>query len=250
MGLLVVVGIIIFPGTTWHGVPTQSTLRAIIDASRLVGQQARLQVSPTPPLQPLMLAALTATWAAVFSAHALAFRAGSPLLARSPVALLAFADTVLDDFIKPIYGVEFLAAALVVIFADGVRRVQAWGPVWPGPGRSTRLNRTAGRGARRVAFAAVCVALVSPLLIPGFGSKALLNVSGHAHTGISIDALVSVANQLKGGDNVEAFTVQTPRPTYYRMEALPEFDGAVWNADPDPQLQEVAAGAPWDPSWA
>ena len=49
-------------------------------------------------------------WAAIFSAHALAFRAGSPLLALlPPVALLAFADTVLEEFIRPVYGVVFLA---------------------------------------------------------------------------------------------------------------------------------------------
>jgi transglutaminase-like putative cysteine protease len=244
VGLLVVVGILIFPGAGWHGVPTAGTVRAIVDASRLVGQQARLQVSPTPPLQPLMLAALTATWAAVFSAHALAFRAGSPLLALlPPVALLAFADTVLDDFIKPIYGVEFLAAALVVIFADGVRRVQAWGPVWASSGPSSRLSRTAGRGARRVAFAAVSVALVSPLLVPGFGSKALLDLSGHAHPGITVDVLVSVANQLKRDDTEEVFTVQTPRPTYYRLLALPEFDGVTWRPDPNPQTQVVTSGS-------
>lgn len=247
-GLLVVVGIVIFSGTTWHGLPTMQTVHAMLDASRLVGQQARLQVSPTPPLAPLMLAALTATWAAVFSAHALAFRAGSPLLALlPPVALLAFADTVLDDFIKPIYGVEFLAAGLVVIFADSVRRMQAWGPVWSGPGRAARLPTTAGRGARRVAAAAVGVALVSPLLVPGFGSKALLNISGHNHPGVNVDVLVSVANQLKRDETEEVFIVKTPRPTYYRLLALPEFDGVTWRPDPNPQTSDVASGSPLGP---
>jgi hypothetical protein len=247
-GLLVLVGVLIFPGTTWHGLPTTETLRAIVEASRLVSQQARLQVSPTPPLQPLMLAALTAIWAAVFSAHALAFRAGSPLLALlPPVALVAFADTALDDFVKPVYGVEFLAAALLVVFADGVRRVQAWGPVWTGPGRAARLTTTAGRGARRVAVAAVGLALVSPLLVPGFGSKALLDLSGRAHSGVSVDLLVSVANQLKREGSVEVFTVQTPRPTYYRLLSLPEFDGVTWRPDPDPQTQDVGSGFPLGP---
>ncbi len=100
--LLVAIGILIFPATTWHGLPTVDTLHAIGRAAALVGQQARVQVAPSLPLAPLMLAALTATWAAVFSSHALAFRAGSPLLALlPPVALVAFADTVLDQFVKP-----------------------------------------------------------------------------------------------------------------------------------------------------
>ena len=248
IGLLVAVGILIFPHTTWHGVPTMDTLRAIVDASKLVGQQARLQVSPTPPLQPLMLAALTATWAAIFSAHALAFRAGSPLLALlPPVALVAFADTVLDDAARPLYGVWFLIAALVVVFADGIRRMQAWGPVWAGSKEGTRLTRTAGRGARRVAFAAVSVALVAPLLIPGFGSKALIDLSGQSHPGVNVDLLVSVASELKQGDNIEAFTVQTDEPTYYRVLALTDFDGTIWRQDPNPQTQDAASGQPLGP---
>ena len=128
------------------------TMHAIADASKLVGQQARRQVAPAAPLAPLVLAALTATWAAVFSAHALAFRAGSPLLALlPPIALVAFADTVLEEFIRPVYGLLFLGAALLVVFADGLRRLQGWGPVWTGPGRNARLSATAGRSARGVA---------------------------------------------------------------------------------------------------
>ena len=53
-----------------------------------------------------MLAAVTAVWTASFSAHALAIRAGSPLLAvLPPIALVGFADTVLDDGARPVYAV-------------------------------------------------------------------------------------------------------------------------------------------------
>jgi hypothetical protein len=112
----------------------------------LIGEQARIQVAPTPPLKPLILAGIVAIWAALFSCHALAFRAGSPILSLlPPIALLAFADTVLEELIKPIYGVVFLAAALLVVFADALRRVQGWGPVWVGPGSRARLSATASR---------------------------------------------------------------------------------------------------------
>ena len=69
--MIAVVGFMVFPETTWHGVPTLETLRAMVDAAGLVGEQARVQVAPDGPSPPLMLAALTATWAAIFSAHAL-----------------------------------------------------------------------------------------------------------------------------------------------------------------------------------
>ncbi|MGH2630542.1 MAG: hypothetical protein ACRDHI_08285, partial [Actinomycetota bacterium] len=140
-GLTVAVGWLVFPGTTWYGLPTIETVLAVRDAAALVGEQARVQVAPSPPLAPLMLAAVAGTWASVFASHALAFRAGSPLLALvPPVALVGFADSVLEDAIRPVFGVLFLVAATAMLFADGMRRVQGWGPVWTGPGRGARLD--------------------------------------------------------------------------------------------------------------
>ena len=79
--LAAAIGLVVFPTTTWHGLPAPETLRHALNASRLIGEQARLQVAPTAPLKPLFLAGIVAIWAAMFSCHALAFRAGSPLLA-------------------------------------------------------------------------------------------------------------------------------------------------------------------------
>ncbi len=138
---------------------------------------------------------MVSLWAAIFSAHALAFRAGSPLLGLvPPVALVAFADTVLEEFVKPLYGVAFLAAALVVVFADGLARVQGWGPVW---GSGTRgVAATAGRGARRLAFTALGAALIAPVIVPGFGSKGLVDFGTPAEDRVAIDPFVSVQASL------------------------------------------------------
>jgi len=231
--LAVVIGFVVFPGTTWHGLPTLDTWRHVVAASHLVGEQARLQVAPAPPLKPLMLASILALWAAIFSCHALAFRAGSPLLALlPPIALLAFADTVLEELIKPLYGVAFLASALAIVFADGLRRVQGWGPVWTGPGSKARLSATASHGARRVAAAAVATAALVPLLIPGFGSKAIFDISStSAQDRIQIDPLVSIKATLTRKDPVEVFQVESDHASYWRMLSLPNFDGTTWRPD-------------------
>lgn len=231
--LAVVIGLLVFPGTTWHGLPTLDTLRHAFDASHMVGEQARLQVAPSPPLKPLMLASIVAMWAAIFSCHALAFRAGSPLLALlPPIVMLAFADTVLEEFVKPVYGVVFLAAALAIVFADGLRRVQGWGPVWTGPGSRARLSATASRGARRVAAAAVGTAMILPFLVPGFGSKAIFDISStNASDRVLIDPLVSIKASLTRKDPVEVFQVRSDAPSYWRMLALTTFDGDTWRPD-------------------
>ncbi len=49
-------GWLVFPETTWFGLPTAETLTAALDAAGRVGEQARVQVAPSPPLAPLMLA--------------------------------------------------------------------------------------------------------------------------------------------------------------------------------------------------
>lgn len=241
--MLLVVTWIVFPGTTWFGLPTSDTLTAAASSAAHVGEQARVQVAPTAPLQPLMLAAITAVWAAIFSAHALAFRAGSPLLALlPPVALVAFADTVLEELVRPQYGVVFLIAGLAVVFSDGLRRIQGWGPVWATHGSEGRLYRDAGRSARKVATTAVVAAMVAPILVPGFGSAGLVDLATvNEDQRIALSPLVSIASELKRSQPFEVFRVRTTRPTYHRMIALTDFNGSTWAPPQDRQGFPVEA---------
>lgn len=226
-GLALAIGLIVFPETTWYGIPTADTLRAALDAAAVVGEQARIQAAPAEPIGPLLLAAVVSLWAAVFSAHALAFRAGSPLLGLiPPVALVAFADTVLEEFVKPLYGVAFLAAALLVVFADGLARVQGWGPIWSSSRRG--VARSASPGARRLALTALGAAVVAPIFVPGFGSKAIVDFGTPAADRVAIDPLVSVQNYLTLATPVEVLRVTASRPTYIRLIASPDFDGVIW----------------------
>jgi transglutaminase-like putative cysteine protease len=242
-GVAIAVGLTVLPATTWHGLPTLDTLHAALDAAGVVGQQARIQVAPAEPIAPLLLAAVVSLWAAVFSAHALAFRAGSPLLGLiPPVALVAFADTVLEQFVKPLYGWAFLVAALAVVFADGLARVQGWGPVWSSSRRGVAAN--AGRGARRLAATALTAGLIAPILVPGFGSKAVIDLGTPSEDRVTIDPFVSVLNQLSRREPIPVLQLTSPRPTYLRLVSLPNFDGvAGWRPDPDAVGVAVPSGA-------
>ena len=167
--LLLAVSWLAVPHATWHALPTLTTVRSLGTLATLVGQQAREYVSPAPATPALVMAGAIAVWAAVFSCYALAFRAQSPLLALvPPLALVVFADSVLDDVTKPVYGVLFLVAALAVLFADSLRRIRAWGPVWSPVAGHDRLlpvgreqrppggcHRPDGRGARAAVRARV-----------------------------------------------------------------------------------------------
>jgi transglutaminase-like putative cysteine protease len=245
-GLLVVVGVVVFPTTTFYGLPAMDTLHAMRDAAGQIGRQADAQVAPTPPLAPLFLAAVTATWAAIFSAHALAVRAGSPLLALlPPVALVAFADTVLEETERPLYGVLFLATALLVVFFDALRRVQRWGPAWAWPGAGGGLASVTGRGARRVAALALGVATILPLTLPGFGTNAVIDLSsGSSGDSVRLSPLVSIKASLTLKDPVELFTVRSDRASYWRMASLDTFDGITWKATAGASETNVNAATP------
>ena len=244
--LVVAIGIFVFPATTWYGAPTLETLRQMGHAAAQVGEEARIQISPAPANDSLMLAAITAVWAAVFSCFALAFRAGSPLLALvPPVALVAFADSVLEDLIKPVYGLLFLIAALAVVFADSLRRIHGWGPVWSPPGSRNRLLPSAGRGARRIGAGAVILAAFAPLVLPGFGSKAVLDVSQlNTDHRVHVSPFVSIGAILNQDQNLDVFQVQSNQPAYWRMVALDQVDAnGAWNPAPE-QGQAVVPGHP------
>ena len=254
VGLALAITWIVLPQTAWYGLPSIHTLRAIGRSLEFVGQQARVRVAPTPPLPPLMLAAVTAVWTAAFSSHALAIRAGSPLLAiLPPIALVGFADTVLEDGARPIYAIILLAAALAVVFADGLRRVRQWGPVWSGS-RTRRLG-TSVRGSRPVAFAVIAAAVLVPGLLPGFRSGPLVDFSTSGDEGAGLDPFISIHAQLTDDEPVrDLFEVQTPDPQYLRMYTLDEFDGEGWrSSDPtgsDGQTLTVPTVLPQPSSYA
>ena len=237
--LIVVLAVAVFPSTTWFGAPTLETLRQIAHGAALVGERARTQVSPASPHDTsLMLAAMTAVWAAIFSCYALAFRAGSPLLSLvPPIALIAFADSVLDAFHKPMYGVVFLLAALSVLFADSLRRIQSWGPVWSSPGARNRLLPSAGRTARRIGAAALVLAALSPLIVPGFGSKAVFDLSSiNSSKKLTISPIVQIGALLNARKAFPVFTIQAAQGSYWRMAALEHLDPATatFEALPEP----------------
>ncbi len=262
-GLLLALTWLAAPQTTWFQLPTAETLRTLGSLATQVGGQARDYVSPAPATPALILAGTIAVWAAVFSCYALAFRAQSPLLALiPPLALIVFADSVIEEVIRPIFGVWFLVAALAVLFADSLRRIRGWGPVWSPTANRDRLFPTAGRNARRVGLTALMVAALAPVFMPGFGTKPVFDLSSINSDGrirvsplVSMGAVLSQAQQ--DGGNVEVFQVQSDHPSYWRMVALDSFDGDTGTWEPvadagvviasDSQMPGVA-GAGGEPS--
>ena len=245
--LAFVVGRMVLPDTTAYWLPTLSTARAGVHAFAVVGQAAALQVAPAPPIAPLLLAGLVAVWTAGFASHALAVRARSPFLALAPsAALMAFAGMVMHDGSRPGYVVPFLAAGMVTVFADGLRRVGSWGPltVWHGRRSHGLVSGTPSRSAGRVAAAGLVIAAFFPWILPGFHSGPLLDVRGGKVIPVSIDPIVDIRPRLLQNPSVQLFTVRASSPDYWRFLALDVFDGNLWKPlDPqNAQGEQVVRG--------
>ena len=232
-GLAVTIGLLVFHSTTKFGLPTATTFRAAVKAWHAIGQIAATEVAPTPPFAPLFVAALTAVWAASFSAHALASRARSPLLALLPPAgLLAFTGIILDEGGRPLYVLVFLASAIAVLFADGLRRVGQWGPITVWQGRRRRLGTAATmRGARWVAAVALAVAVLLPGILPGYRGRGLVRVHGTPSTvHVAINPIVQIRPYLRLSQAIPLFTVRASEATYWRFMTLDKFTGKLWTA--------------------
>ncbi|HEV8572982.1 MAG TPA: transglutaminaseTgpA domain-containing protein [Actinomycetota bacterium] len=232
-GLALAIGVLVFPSTTWAGLPTRETLVAAQDAVARVARDAASQAAPAPALSSLLLSSVVAVWAAGYAAHALAARATSPVLALfPPAALVAFAGMVADDGPHPIRAGTLLAASFVVLFGSGLDRLRLWGPILPWPGfRRWRLARGAGRHARRLALAATAVALLLPGLLPGFSADPLLDLTQGTGGPVSISPIVDIRPNLLRNPAVELFRVRAERPAYWRLLSLDRFDGRLWTSN-------------------
>jgi transglutaminase-like putative cysteine protease len=131
--------------------------------------------------------------------------------------------------------VLFLIAALAVVFADSLRRIHGWGPVWSPPGARNRLLPSAGRGARRIGAGAVILAAIAPIIVPGFGSKAVIDLSQvNGDNRVHVSPLVTIGAILNQGEDIEVFQVQSDHPAYWRMTGLDVLDGnGGWTASPE-----------------
>jgi transglutaminase-like putative cysteine protease len=236
VGMVVALGILVFPQTTRLWLPTISTLGTAWRSLRDVNRAAAAEIAPALPLPPLVLAALTATWTSAFASYALAARARSPFLALlPPAALLAFSNLILSDSGRPLLVLAFMAAALGILFADGSWRVHQWGPVtywqnratkWPGAGAGLR-------GARRVGLICLGVAVFTPWLLPGYHAAGLVNTQDQRSTAVSINPILDVRPQLQRTPSTPLFTVEASKPAYWRLLTYDVFTGQAWRPSND-----------------
>ncbi|MBA8953722.1 transglutaminaseTgpA domain-containing protein [Actinomadura namibiensis] len=141
---------------------------------------------------------------------------------------------------------------LALLMADAREQVGGWGrvvftPRWsqevpvagavgPAPAPQRPDARSLMSSGRRIAFAAVAVAVLLPTVIPGVQPRGLFGLGGGGGGGTQTvttpDPLVSLQRELTERGDAVVLTYRTdagPRPDYLRMYALDQFNGNRWS---------------------
>ena len=179
--------------------------------------------------------------------------AGLPLLAIFTVSAATISAGV--GWLPFVYSA---AGYLALLLAEGRDRIGRWG-------RPVRRDRTAARSqavttqltqvGRRVGFAAISIAVLVPVIIPGlhsgwFGNHHT-NGAGGLNTGAkgatSISPIVSIGQDLneRAPSSLLTYTT-TGTPTYLRLLTLDTFDGNTWTVSSvaTPQDTKIDKGIP------
>ncbi|HVM12462.1 MAG TPA: DUF3488 and transglutaminase-like domain-containing protein, partial [Actinomycetota bacterium] len=129
---------------------------------------------------------------------------------------------------RPRYAIPFLVGALVMLYATGRRRLEAWGP---SGGAQRRFRDAAGRHARWLAAGSLALALLAPGILPGLAAGPLVDVAGPIETQqATVSPIVDIRPSLTANRSVELFRVRSERPAYWRLLSLDRFDGRFWTA--------------------
>lgn len=185
--------------------------------------------------------------------------AGLPLLAIFTVSAATISQGV--GWLPFVYAA---AGYLALLLAEGRDRIGRWG-------RPVRRGRTAVRGqavttqltqvGRRVGFAAISIAVLVPVIIPGLHSGWFGNHHTNGAGGLNTDSkgatsispIVSIGQDLNEPVPSSLLTYTTTgTPTYLRLLTLDTFDGNDWTVSSvaTPADTKIDKGIPRQPGLA
>jgi hypothetical protein len=193
---------------------------------------------PVPDLPAVSLVTAAGIGAVAIAVDILAVRLRRPAVAGLPLLLLfsvpVASNLKVFDAPELIIFAASLAGYLALLSADGRERLRMWGRLVTfrhvqsadetGSGPDTRELSASGR---RIGLAAVCLAIVVPLILPSTRVRDVFNTtadgSGHAGTGsgsAALSPLLSVGHVLQGKPKpVFSYTTNSadPREQYFQV---------------------------------
>ena len=219
--------------TTFYGIPAGRTLSAALHELTEARDAFQVVKAPTEVLPGFVLALVLALAIAAFMSDWAAFRLQTPVEALVPAfTLFVFTAALGAGRYRALVVASFVAAALAFVVVHGAagRARTAWfgGKAARGPGLMART--AAGIGA----VAVVAGLLLWPLL-PGAGSKPLVQYKNTGPAGPSsrstVSPLVDIRGRLVERSDLEVFTVESDARAYWRLTSLDTFNGTIWQSN-------------------
>jgi transglutaminase-like putative cysteine protease len=200
--------------------PDSSSLEAFRTLLDDAAAGLREEVAPTPSLPSFVVAIATGAWLVAHLAHELTVRFQRPGAGLVPLVVLwtlPLTVPLADTGSAWSRALPFLAGAGLVLLVGTARGDdEAAGPSLSGVS---------------VGVGALAVALVAPLLLPGYGAAAWVDLSS-ADSPRGYQPIVDVTERLQLPEERDVLRVRSPERTYLRLAGLDSFDGGTWRLGP------------------
>ncbi|HEY2126896.1 MAG TPA: DUF3488 and transglutaminase-like domain-containing protein [Streptosporangiaceae bacterium] len=234
--------------------PTWASLHQLRVLASLGLQETDRFAPPAPPYPAILILTVTGIGIVAVATDLIAVRLRRPAVAGLPLLVL-FCVPLTTSVHQGAAGEMAvfclgMAGYLTLLAVDGRERLRLWGrlvTVWQrgddatGPDRTGPDTKDLAAAGRRIALAAVVIALFVPLLVPGLAQHKLFASSG-AGDGpgarqISLpNPLVQMNTQLHRTDATDVLSYQTsdPDPQYLQVYVLSNLNTQTWTLAPTP----------------
>jgi transglutaminase-like putative cysteine protease len=221
-----------YAATTMLLLPGGETWSAAGDDLRAAWQLFHDEEAPVPVHTGFLLVGGAALWLMVFVADWAAFRARATFEALLPSATLFLFAAALGAPGGRVPGATLYAATAMLFVLLQRTLDQEHASTWAASHRSRGRWSLLGTGATLIAITVVAGAVTGPNL-PGAGAEAVLgwrDINDEDETRVVISPMVDLQTRLVEQPDAEAFTVRSPRESYWRLTSLDEFDGQIWRS--------------------
>ena len=228
VALVLFVSIVQFRHTTFLGLPTRATWEAAQLQLRAAWDSFPTAIAPVVPTGGFITAVILLVWLLAYAADDFAHRAEAPIEAAVPSGVLFLVGTALGGNRNRLLATAlWLAAAALTVAILRVERSEGAG--WFGGTRRRAVSTTVRVGAG-LAAAAVIVGVIAGPALPGASSDPLVDTRQGRSSRTTLSPLVDIQARLVNQSDEELFTVASPRPAYWRLTALDDYDLRIWRS--------------------
>ncbi len=223
------VSIVLYPHTSWVGLPTGATVATFVDDIQRAWELFRDVQAPVPAERGFVLAATIAVWLAASLADWAGHRLRATAEAVLPAGALFVFATLLGRGGGGLVMATVLAAAVGGFALAQRTALAATDTTWIGGRTNAGVVALARSGGLAVVTTALVAGVIVPLIPADDGG--LVDWPRRGGPGrTTVSPLVDIRTRLVQQPETVVFKVQSERPDYWRLTSLDQFDGVIWSS--------------------